>query len=140
MQNAKGRIHGMKLTPDGDAYTHQQFVDDTMLQGIPTVKEARAFKQILNNFALAVGTEVSLDKSKVFFFNTDITIQRNLTRILVFQRDQLPSKYLGMPLTDKPLSKGVWELVTNRLQDKVRKWTCRSLNLVGCLVLTKVVL
>ena len=111
--------------------THQQFVDDTMLQGIPTVKEAKAFKQILNDFAMAAGTEVSLTKSKVFFFNTDIAIQRNLTRILGFQRDQLPSKYLGIPLTDKPLSKGVWEPVINKLQDKIRKWTYRSLNLAG---------
>eukprot|EP00253_Pinus_taeda_P026951 PITA_26951 len=107
--NAEGRIQGLKLTPDGAASTHQQFVDDTMLQGIPTVKESGAFKQIMNDFALAAGTKVSLDKSKVLFFNIDIAIQRNLTRILRFQRDQLPSKYLGMPLTNKPLSKGVWE-------------------------------
>eukprot|EP00253_Pinus_taeda_P016575 PITA_16575 len=65
MENAEGRIQGLKLTLDGDAYTHQQFVDDTMLQGIPIVKEARAFKQILNEFSLATSREVSLDKSKV---------------------------------------------------------------------------
>lgn len=45
-----------------------------------------------------------------------------------------------MPLTNKPLSKGVWEPVINKIQDNIRKWTCRYLNLVGCLVLTKVVL
>ena len=89
---------------------------------------------------MAVGTEVSLEKSKVFFFNIDIAIQRNITRILGFQRDQLPSKYFGIPLTDKPLSKEVWEPIINKLQDKIRKWTCRSLNLAGRLVLTQVVL
>eukprot|EP00253_Pinus_taeda_P019968 PITA_19968 len=115
MENAEGRIQGLKLTLDGAASTHQQFLDDTILQGIPMVKEAIAFKLILNDFALATCTEVSLDKSNVFFLNTDIAIQRNLTRILGFQRDQLPSKYLGMPLIDKPLSKGVWEPVV--LQD-----------------------
>eukprot|EP00253_Pinus_taeda_P004031 PITA_04031 len=109
--SAEGRIEGLKLTIDGAASAHQQFVDDTMLQGIPTVKEAKAFKQILNNFVMATRIEVSIDKSKIFFLNTDIAIQRNLNRILGFQRDQLRSKYLGMPLMDKPLSKGVWELV-----------------------------
>eukprot|EP00253_Pinus_taeda_P035229 PITA_35229 len=49
----------------------------------------------------------------------------------------LPSKYLGVPLTDKPLSKAVWEPVINKLQDKTWKWTSRSLNLAGRLVLTK---
>ena len=29
--NAEGRIHGIKLTMDGEANTNQQFVDDTML-------------------------------------------------------------------------------------------------------------
>eukprot|EP00253_Pinus_taeda_P002127 PITA_02127 len=96
---AEGKIQDLKLTPDGDALTHQQFVDDTMLQGTPTVKEALIFKQILNDFAMAAG----------------------------FQRDQLPSKYLGIPLTDKPLSKAVWEPVINKLQDKIRKWTNRNI-------------
>ena len=111
-----------------------------MLQGIPTITEARAIKDILNDFAMVAGTEVSQNMSKVFFFNTNISIQRNITRILGFQRDQLPSKYLGIPLTDKPLSKKIWEPILNKLQDKIRKWTCRSLNLAGRLVLTQVVL
>jgi len=111
-----------------------------MLQGIPIVKEAKAFKQILYEFALAAGTEVSLAKSKIFFFNTDISIQRNLSIILGFQRDSFPSKYLGEPLIEKPLRKDIWEAVTNQLKDKVSKWTSRSLNLVGRLVLTKEIL
>lgn len=89
---------------------------------------------------MAASTEVSLTKSKVFFFNTDISIQRNLSRILGFQRDILPSKYLGIPLIDRPLSKNIWESVKNKLKDKVNKWTSRSSNLAGRLVLTKVVL
>jgi len=140
MASVEGRIQGLKFTTDGEVSTHQQFVDETMLQGIPTVKEAKAFKQILNDFAMAVGTKVSLDKSKVVLFNTNIAIQRNLTIILGFQRDQLPSKYLGIPLTEKPLSREVWELVVNKLCNRIRKWTCKSLNLAGHLVLTKAVL
>ena len=127
----EGKIQGLKLTLNGDALTHQQFVDDTMLQGTPTIKEAKDFKQILNDFAMATGIEVSLTKSKIFFFNTDIAIQRNISKILGFQRDMLPSKYLGVPLIDKPLSKTAWELVINKLQEKIWKWTSRSLNLVG---------
>ena len=55
-----------------------------MLQGTPTVKEAKAFKQILSDFASAAGIEVSLTKSKILFFNTDTSIQRNISRILGF--------------------------------------------------------
>jgi len=111
LANAEGRIEGLKLTLNGDTLTHQHFLDDTMPQGTPTVKEAKAFKQILNDFSMAAGTEVSLTKLKIFFFNTHISIQRNHSRILSFHRYQLPSKYMGIHLTDKPLSREVyiWE-------------------------------
>lgn len=136
----EGRIQGLRLTQGGDTVTHQQFVDDTMLQGTPTVKEAKAFKQILSEFSRAASTEVSLTKSKIFFFNIDISIQRNLSKILGFQRESLLAKYLGVPLTDKPLHKDIWEPVLNKLKDKISKWTNRALNLAGRLILTKAIL
>eukprot|EP00253_Pinus_taeda_P029155 PITA_29155 len=86
------------------------------------------------------GTEVSLTKSKIFFFNTDMWIRRNLSRILGFQRDSLPSKYLGVPLTNKLLRKDIWEPVLNKLKDKINKWTNKSPNLPGRPILTKAIL
>jgi len=111
-----------------------------MLQGIPRVKEATTYKKVLNLFALASRTEVNLSKSKIFFFNTNIVVKKNISKIMGFQRDSLPSKYLGVPLTTKPILKSIWEPLINNLQVKVSKWTIRSLNLVGRLVLTKIVL
>eukprot|EP00253_Pinus_taeda_P035804 PITA_35804 len=108
--------------------------------GIPTLKEALTYKQILNDFAKATGMEVNLSKSKVFFFNTHIAIQRNVSRILGFQRESLPSMYLGVPLTAKPRHKSIWDPLATDMQDKVGKWTNRDLNLAGRLVLTKAVL
>eukprot|EP00253_Pinus_taeda_P028919 PITA_28919 len=132
-----GKIQGLQLSENGQVLTHQLFVDDTMLEGIPIVKEALAYKQILNDFSMAAGMEVNISKSKLFFFNTHIAIQRNVSRILGFQRESLPSKYLGVPLTTKPLHKSIWESLIIKMQDKVRKWTIRSLNLASRLVLTK---
>jgi len=50
-KNVEGRIQSLKLSLDGAENTHQQFVDDMMLQGIPIVRKARMIKQILNDFA-----------------------------------------------------------------------------------------
>lgn len=47
---------------------------------------------------------------------------------------------MGVPLTAKPMHKNIWEPLINKMQDKVRKWTIRSLNFAGRLVLTKAVL
>jgi len=67
-----GKIKGLHLTENGQALTHQRFVDDTMLQGIPTVKEATTYKKILNDFASASGMEVNLSKS--IFFSSTVTL------------------------------------------------------------------
>jgi len=136
----EGRIQGLRLNQGGDMVTHQQFVDDAKLQGTPTAKEAKAFKHILSEFSRAVDIDVSLTKSKIFFFNMDISRQRNLSRSLGFQRESLPTKYLGVPLTDKPLQKGIWEPIINKLKENIRKWTNRALNLAGRLILTKAIL
>lgn len=61
-------IRGIHLSDNGLALTHQQFVDDTMLQGIPIVKEVISYKQILNDFDMASGSELNDSKSKIFFF------------------------------------------------------------------------
>eukprot|EP00253_Pinus_taeda_P017458 PITA_17458 len=107
-----GKIQGLQLSENGQALTHQQFVDDTMLQGIPIVKEALAYKKIMNDFAMASS----------------------------FQRDSLPLKYLGVPLAVKPLHKSIWESLISKMQDKFKKWTIKSLNLASRLVLAKAVL
>eukprot|EP00253_Pinus_taeda_P026549 PITA_26549 len=70
-----GQIKGLQLFDDGQALTHQQFLDDTMLQGIPMVKEAFAYKQILWDFAMAsvgrlVLTKVVLQAIPVFMLST----------------------------------------------------------------------
>jgi len=137
---AMGKIKGPQLSDNSQALTHQQFVDDTMLQGLPTVKEALVYNQILKEISLATGMEVNLSKSKIFFLNINIAIQRKISRILGFQRDSLPTKYLGIPLIARPMHKSIWEPVLNKLQDKVKNWTFRVLNVARRLVMIKAVL
>jgi hypothetical protein len=112
-------------------------LDDTLLHGIPTVKEAKSYKRILEDFGETSGAEINHSKSMIFFFNTNPAIQRNLTNILRFERKTLTAKYLGIPLTDKVYKMKTWEGVINKLQERVKNWTYRSLNLAGRLILTK---
>ena len=104
------------------------------------VKESKAYKRILEEFGEALGAEINHSKSMIYFFNTNLTIQRNLENILGFERKTLPMKYLGNPLMDKGWKMETWEGVINKIQERVKKWTYRSLNLARRLVLTKAVL
>ena len=51
------------------AITHQQFVDDNMLFGYPSVQEESLFKSLLNDLSEASGTSINKAKSKIFFFH-----------------------------------------------------------------------
>jgi hypothetical protein len=59
---------------------------------------------------------------------------------LGFEHKNIPTKYLGIPLMDISYKMATWEGVLNKLQERVKKWMYRSLNLAGRLVLTKMVL
>jgi hypothetical protein len=137
---AAGEIKGIKPFENCPTSTHQQFVDHTLLHGTPTVKEAKAYKRILENFQKSLGAEIDHSKSMIYFFNTNPAIQRNLANILGFEHKTIKMKYLGIPLMDKACKMATWEGVINKLQERVKNWTYRALNLAGTVILTKMVL
>jgi hypothetical protein len=56
----------------------------------------------------------------IYFFNTSPTIQRNLANIMGFERKNILTKYLGIPLTDITCKMETWEGVINKLQERVK--------------------
>jgi len=89
-----------------------------MLHGMPSVKEALGFKSILNHFNLASGMELNLAKSSIFFFNMHLVFLKNLSKVLGFKMCTLPSRYLGILLTDKPWKKLHWEKLLANLEKR----------------------
>ena len=83
-------------------------MDDTMLMGYPSFKEAQSFKKSLNLFAKASGLAVNPNKSQVLFMNTAPIVQGDIVRILGFSLGVMPSKYLGVPLGVRELKKVSW--------------------------------
>ena len=91
-------------------------------------------------FSMASDTTINREKSKLFFFNTPLSICRNIARLMDFPINTLPSNYLGVPLTGRPLFRATWEDLINKLEKRIANWTFKSLNLAGRLVLVKYVL
>ena len=137
--NAMGSLKGLPLH-DHTPLTHQQFVDDNLLMGHPSVLEARSLNRILTTFSKASRMIINLQKSEIFFFNTPLATQRNVTHILGFKAAKLPSKYLGTPLTNSALKHSSWKDLLAKLETRLSQWNLRSLNLASRLVLIKSVL
>eukprot|EP00253_Pinus_taeda_P024197 PITA_24197 len=134
------RIKGLKLWGNNLPLTHQQFVDDIMLFGEPSVREVRHLRRIWDLFAEASGLEINRDKSCVFIFNTVDQVKAHLIRLLGFRRGELPTKYLGniLDFTSKKMKN--WQGVLDKLSNKVANWAFRTLNIAGRIVLAKSVL
>eukprot|EP00253_Pinus_taeda_P035653 PITA_35653 len=138
-KKAEGKIKGLQPIRSLPATTHQQFVDDTMLHGTPTVREAVAYRDTLDLFSQAFGMEINFSKSTIFFFNTHPPVQSHLAQLLGFRIGSLPSKYLGAPLTLRTWKKENWEKILANLKTRCSHWTNKALNLAGRLILTKAV-
>jgi len=52
----------------------QQFVDETLLMGLPTTNDYSSFKIIMSHFSTTSSTTINQEKSKLFFFNTPMAI------------------------------------------------------------------
>eukprot|EP00253_Pinus_taeda_P016597 PITA_16597 len=120
--------------------SHQQFVDDTMLFGHPSFAEAKSFKAMLELFSEASGTSINASKSQLFFFNTPVSIQRNITHILGFTIAVLPSKYLATPLMLLAPKHASWRSLLDKLEARLSSWTFRSLNIASRIIMIKSVL
>ena len=139
-QSENGELRGIKIHEGMDAQTHQQFVDDTMLMGHPSVKELRSFKKCLTLFTKASSIAINPNKSQIFFTNTDIITQRNIIRIFGFTKGTMPSKYLGIPLGMGKLRKDSCQDLLDRMKQKLSSWVLHHLNLPSRSILVKAVM
>jgi hypothetical protein len=80
-----GSLQGLPLHGIHPVASHSQFVDDTMMMGSPTTKEALKISSILRDFNEASGyTSINTEKSQIFFFNTPLAIQNHITHLTWF--------------------------------------------------------
>ena len=135
-----GSLKGLPLHNLQPALSHSQFIDDTLLLNSPSDQEATKLRSILYDFTEASGMTLNLDKSKLFFFNTPVPVQRHISRLLGIPRSSLPSNYLGVPLSGAVTSSISWDSLLLSISNRLRTWTFRPLNLASRLVLLKSVL
>ena len=67
-------VCGLKSYALATPSTGQQFVDETLLMGLPTTNDYSSFKIIMSHFSTTSSTTINQEKSKLFFFNTPMAI------------------------------------------------------------------
>lgn len=118
----------MKVVSTLPTVVMQQFVDDTFLFGQSSIIEAKEWKHLLEEYALASGQLINYNKSKIYFFNMDRNLQGKLMHILGCCVADLPDSYLGLPLTIKEDTSHFWESILERMQKKLAVWVGKTLS------------
>lgn len=122
------------------AFIHQQFVDDNMLFGNPSVQEAHQLKTLLTKFSETSRASINNSNSQNFFFHTPSVTQSAIICILGFYSAKLPSTYLGAPLIASAIKNSSQKILLKNMEARLSSQTHRSLNMASRLVLIKVVL
>ncbi|XP_059070533.1 uncharacterized protein LOC131860174 [Cryptomeria japonica] len=122
------RISGVKATSTLPPMVMQQFVDDTFLFGLSSVIEAKEWKHLLEEYALASGQLINYCKKKVYLFYTDKILQGELIQFLGCSVVDLPDSYMGLSLTIKEVTSHFWESILERMQKKLIGWTGKTLS------------
>lgn len=132
------QLKGIKVVHQGPIVTHHRFVNDTMLMGTPTVKEARTFNKVLSTFMEASGMEINLTKS---IFLQHFYSYANKSQKISQDLEELPSNQIPWHPTFRihPQSCKLGDLL-NKMKARLSSWTHRALNMASRLVLVKSVL
>ncbi|MBA0575583.1 hypothetical protein Golob_023901, partial [Gossypium lobatum] len=131
----------VKASRSGPAITHLLFVDDCILFAEATERGARSLKHILKDYEVSSGQCVNFDKSSVFFStNTKDGEREVVSQILGVRRANDLERYLGLPSMVGKRKRLSFQILKDRLKQKIDNWSIRFLFQGGKEVFIKAVL
>jgi hypothetical protein len=133
---------GIKIARGVKDINHAQFADDTLLLGWASTIIARKFKQQLDLYKEASGSQINHRKSQIFGWNCKPREMVEISRILEMEGEtQWESvKYLGVPIFKSKPKYSHWSPVIDKIKTIIQAWGASWLNLAGKLVFLKSVL
>eukprot|EP00253_Pinus_taeda_P019011 PITA_19011 len=135
-------ITGIRIERGTKEINHSLFADDTLLIGGASGLMARRFKKVLDAFLLASGGRLNNRKCKIYTWNVPLQIQQRISPILDIpvQRNWSFFSYLGLPLAKETVKTKIWAKHIERMRGLLQSWGVSWLNLVGKVILIKVIL
>ncbi|KAB2601993.1 hypothetical protein D8674_002998 [Pyrus ussuriensis x Pyrus communis] len=137
----QGRLEGVKIGGSGPVISHLFFADDTLLFLRADMKNCRNLRNLLDNFCVASGQKVNLEKSSVFFgANVPKVTADQMGNALGMKVVINPGTYLGVPTIWGRSKKRGLAYVKGRVMEKLQGWKQNTLSRAGKEVLIKAVI
>jgi exonuclease III len=132
-------LHGLRIAQGVKDINHAQFADDTLLLGGASPIIAKKFKEELDAYAAASGSEINQTKSNIYGWNITPNEMLRITRVLGIEghTNWEAFKYLGVPIFKSAPRASHWSHLAEKLKNKFTSWGANWLNLAGKAVLIK---
>jgi hypothetical protein len=120
--NLAGHIMGVvsHLIPGG--VTHLQYANDKMISIEPTDMGIANLKTLLLCFESMSGVKIIFDKSEVVVSGLAEGAKHRVANMLNCKLGKFPIKYLGLPVSDRPLSVAEWGFFMEKVGHRVDPW------------------
>jgi hypothetical protein len=138
----QNNLHGLRIVPRVKDINHAQFVDDTLLLGGASLQTTRKFKDELEAYTEISGSVISHAKSKIYGWNITPNEMLGIFGILGMEgcTNWDAFKYLGVPIFKTTPRSSHWNLLIDKIKNKITSWGANWLNLAGKVVLIKAAL
>lgn len=80
---------------------------------------------------MASSLQANLTKSFVYFGGVTQAVREEIQQKLGYSRDELPVKYLGVPLSTRKISLAQWQPMIGEMVANVSSWTAKKLSYAG---------
>lgn len=136
-----GQIRGVQVARQAPIITSLCFADYTLLFCRARMAEATSLKEVLDKYAAVSGQFINYDKSSMTFsrgINPELRHQIKTT--LGVAQVSKHDKYLGMPATMGKSKKEIFEVLKERIWNKINGWGEKILSRAGREIMIKAVL
>ncbi|KAJ1689310.1 hypothetical protein LUZ63_013465 [Rhynchospora breviuscula] len=123
-----------------DPFYILQYADDTLFFSTAKGQAPRTLLLVLQNFSEVSGMKINLAKSSFVPFNLSTQLVSTLQGLLGCSSTTLPIQYLGLPLTDRRPDKATYQLLIDKLTNRLSGWKAKLLSRAGRVVLASSVL
>ncbi|GKV09632.1 hypothetical protein SLEP1_g21103 [Rubroshorea leprosula] len=136
----KGTYKGVRVGNEGVMVSHLQFADDTVFFGEASEDNISAVKAIMRTFELASGLKINFGKSHLMGVGVEERWLTEMAYRLHCKEEELPFKYLGIPVGGNNRRKSMWQSMVQSVEKKLASWKGRFLSMGGRITLINSVL
>ncbi|CAN1142230.1 Putative ribonuclease H protein At1g65750 [Linum perenne] len=134
----EGDWEPIKLSPSCPPISHLFYADDLILFSSASVGQASTILRCLDEFGIASGLSVNKSKSLAFCSkNSGRRISSDIASTLGIPLTQDLGHYLGVPILHGRTTKGTYQGIIDKLDQKLSGWKAKSLSLAGRVTLAQ---